>query len=187
MPGGPGVLREKKIAEIAAAVPPPIGTFLLTSKRAAGDVVAQQRRCRTNTVQLCDRLESGSYEELRRGMPGVSIVQVIHVNGEASIREAVQLAPYVDAILLDSGNASLPVKEMGGRGRVHDWRISRSIRDQVGIPIFLAGGLNAENIADAVRYVGPFGLDICNGVRADGNLSELKLAAIFRAVRRSLE
>jgi len=186
MPNGAG-LPEKKIAEITASVPPPIGTFLLTSKRAAGDVVAQQRRCRTNTVQLCSRLESGSYEELRRGMPGVSIVQTVYVTDETALQEAVQIAPYVDALLLESGSQALTARDTGSAGRARGLRISRAIRDQVGIPIFLGGGLKAEHVAEAIRYVGPFGLDVSSGVRTDGRLSELKLAALFREVRRHTE
>src|SRR3954453_15199287 len=124
MPSGPGVIPWERIAEIAAAVPPPIATFLLTCSQAAEEIVAQQRRCGTSVIQLCDRLERGTYADIRRALPGIRLVQVIHVGGEASIEEARDVARHVDAILLDSGNQSLAVKELGGTGRVHDWRLS---------------------------------------------------------------
>lgn len=183
MPSGPGVISEALIAEIAASVPPPIATFLLTCGQDVRDIIAQQRRCRTNTVQLCDRLTAGSYADLREAMPGVSLVQVIHVSGEASLEEALSVAPHVDALLLDSGNQSLAVKELGGTGRVHDWSISRRIREQSPVPIFLAGGLRPENVAEAIRQVGPFGLDLCSGVRTGGRLDEEKLGRFFARVR----
>ncbi|WP_375768516.1 phosphoribosylanthranilate isomerase [Archangium gephyra] len=183
MPSGPGVISEPLIAEIAASVPPPIGTFLLTCGQDARDIIAQQRRCRTNTVQLCDRLTTGSYAELRDAMPGVSLVQVIHVTGEESLAEALSVAPHVDALLLDSGNQSLAVKELGGTGRVHDWAISRRIREQVRVPVFLAGGLRPENVGEAIRQVGPFGLDLCSGVRTEGRLDTAKLARFFTQLR----
>ncbi len=182
MPSGPGVIDEELIAEIAARVPPPIATFLLTSRQDAESIIAQHRRLRTNTLQLVDRLERGTYADLRRALPGIALVQVIHVAGEDSIAEAQSLAPQVDALLLDSGNQSLAVKELGGTGRTHDWTISRRIRDAVGKPIFLAGGLKAENVAEAIREVEPFGLDLCSGVRTDGRLDEVKLAAFFAQV-----
>ncbi len=182
MPSGPGVIPESLIAEIAAAVPPPIATFLLTSSQDAGAIIAQQRRCRTNTVQLCDRLTSGNYADLRGAMPGVSLVQVIHVTGEESLQEALSVAPHVDALLLDSGNQSLMVKELGGTGRVHDWSVSRRIREQVRIPIFLAGGLRPENVREAIQQVGPFGLDLCSGVRTAGRLDEEKLGRFFARI-----
>jgi phosphoribosylanthranilate isomerase len=183
MPSGPGVISEEQIAEIAAAIPPPIGSFLLTSKQDVESIVAQQRRCGTNCVQLCDRLISGSTRDLKRALPGVSVVQVVHVTGPESVEEAIAVASVVDAILLDSGNQSLAVKELGGTGRRHDWNLSREIREQVSVPIFLAGGLNADNVGEATRAVEPFGLDLCSGVRTDGRLDREKLAEFFAAVK----
>jgi phosphoribosylanthranilate isomerase len=109
-------------------------------------------------------------------------VQVIHVTGEESIEEARAVAPLVDALLLDSGNQKLPVKELGGTGRTHDWRLSRRIRDEAGVPLFLAGGLNAGNVADAVQQVAPHGLDLCSSVRSDGRLDAAKLRGFFSAL-----
>jgi phosphoribosylanthranilate isomerase len=183
MPSGPGVIREEQIAEIAATIPPAIGSFLLTSKQDVASIVDQQRRCGTNCVQLCDRLSSGSPQELKAAMPGVSVVQVVHVTGAESVEEAMAVASGVDAILLDSGNQSLAVKELGGTGRQHDWSLSRRIREQVSVPIFLAGGLKPENVGEAIRAVEPFGLDLCSGVRTAGKLDREKLTRFFVAVK----
>ncbi len=185
MPSGPGVITEEQIAEIASSIPPPIATFLLASSQDVEAIIAQQRRCRTNTVQICDHLEHGSHADLRRAMPGISIVQVIHVRGEESIQEAISVSHLVDAILLDSGNQTSAVKELGGTGRVHDWTVSRKIRDAIRVPIFLAGGLRPGNVAGAIAQVGPFGLDVCSGVRSEGRLDEQKLAEFFAEVRRN--
>jgi len=185
MPSGPGIISEEKIAEICAALPPAVGSFLLTSKQDAAAIIAQQRRCGTNTIQLCDRPERGAYEQLRTAMPGVSIVQVIHVLSEDAIEEAREVAPHVHGILLDSGNPLLPRKELGGTGRTHNWEISRRIREAVDVPIFLAGGLHAGNVAEAIRVVRPYAVDVCTGVRTDGQLDVVKLTAFFEAVRRA--
>ena len=179
MPSGPGVIAESLIAKIAAVVPPAVATFLLTCKQDAASIIAQQRRCGVNTIQICDRLEEGSYDEMRAAMPGISLVQVIHVGGEESIEEAMFVGDHVDAVLLDSGNQSLAVKELGGTGRAHDWSISAMIRERVDVPVFLAGGLKAENVREAVEQVKPFGVDLCSGVRTNGKLDEEKLAAFF--------
>jgi phosphoribosylanthranilate isomerase len=183
MPSGPGVIDEQTIAEIAAAVPPPIATFLLTSRQDPEGIKAQHRRCRTTTIQLCDRLPPDARAELRQALPGIGLVQVVHVTGEASVAEALAVAPQVDALLLDSGNPSLAVKELGGTGRVHDWSLSRRIREECPVPVFLAGGLNCDNVAEAVRVVSPFGLDLCSGVRTAGRLDEVKLRNFFGAVK----
>ena len=111
------------------------------------------------------------------------MVQVVHVTGPESIEEAARIASYVDAILLDSGNQKLAVKELGGTGRTHDWSLSRAIRERIGIPLFLAGGLTPENVVQAIEEVGPFGLDLCSGVRTNGKLDVTKLKRFFSAVR----
>ncbi|WP_225410529.1 phosphoribosylanthranilate isomerase [Stigmatella hybrida] len=182
MPSGPGVISEERIAQIAAKVPPPVGTFLLSASTDVDALVAQHQRTRTNTLQLVDSLPAGHLQALRERLPGVRLVQVIHVTGPASLDEALSVAPWVDALLLDSGNPTLAVKELGGTGRVHDWEVSRRIREQASIPVFLAGGLRPENVLEAVRQVGPYGLDICSGLRTDGRLDEDKAFRFFRAL-----
>ena len=182
MPSGPGVIDETAIARIAAVVPPPIATFLLTSLHDAEEIIAQQRRCRTNTLQLCDYVEFSVYARLRAALPGIALVQVIHVTGDESVDHAQKVAEHVDALLLDSGNPALAVKELGGTGRVHDWSLSRRIRDAVPKPIFLAGGLRSTNVREAIAAVQPFGLDLCSGVRTNDILDEQKLRSFFEAV-----
>lgn len=184
MPSGPGVIEEAQIAEIIRTVPPAVATFFLTSRREADAILDQHHRCRPNTLQLVDHVAERELIKLRRALPGIALVQVIHVTGPESIDEARAIAPLVDAILLDSGNQKLAVKELGGTGRTHDWSISRKIREQCGRPLFLAGGLKADNVRDAIDQVQPFGLDLCSGVRTDGKLDASKLHAFFAAARK---
>ncbi|MFI5008132.1 MAG: phosphoribosylanthranilate isomerase [Solirubrobacterales bacterium] len=182
MPSGPGVIAEEMIAAIAGIVPPPVASFLLTSRQDVAGIVEQQRRTRVSTLQICDRLEPGAHRELRRGLPGIALVQVVHVTGPESVEEAMAVAGEADAILLDSGNQSLAVKELGGTGRRHDWRLSRRIRESVPVPIFLAGGLRAENVQEAIAEVAPFALDVCSGVRTAGRLDPQKLERFVAAI-----
>src|SRR5688572_23453686 len=135
MPSGPGPIDEADIAAIAAAVPPPTETFLLTALTDAEAVAAQHRRCGTTALQLVDALEEVELRRLRRLLPDVRLVQVIHVSGTESVDDARAAAPLVDTILLDSGNPTLAVKELGGTGRVHDWAISRRIAQSCTRPV----------------------------------------------------
>ena len=183
MPSGPGVISEELAAQISAAIPTGINKFLLTSKEESDSIISQQRRVGADTLQLCNQLSLAQYEELRRAIPRVSLVQVLHVLGEETLEEALRIGPNVDGILLDSGNPNAPVKELGGTGRVHNWEISKKIVEAVKTPVFLAGGLNANNIRDAIHVVRPFGVDVCSGVRTDGNLDRKKLSAFFEAIR----
>jgi phosphoribosylanthranilate isomerase len=184
MPSGPGVIPEPTIARVAARVPPGVATFLLTSLQGAAAIAEQQRRLRTGAVQMVDSQAPDSYASLRAALPGIGLVQVVHVRGPESVEEALALARHVDALLLDSGNPGLAVKELGGTGRRHDWSISRRIREAVSVPVYLAGGLRPENVAEAIESVGPFGLDLCTGVRSEGRLDPAKLERFVGAAWR---
>ncbi|HEY0081403.1 MAG TPA: phosphoribosylanthranilate isomerase [Pyrinomonadaceae bacterium] len=182
MPSGPGIITDERAREIAASVPPTVASFLLTSRQSAPSIIEQQHYVRSNTLQLVDRLTHGTYRDLRDALPGIGLVQVIHVQDEESLEEALRVAPETDAILLDSGDQRLAVKLLGGTGRTHDWALSRRIVEQVKRPVFLAGGLKPENVRDAIELVGPFGLDICSGVRTGGRLDERKLSTFFEQI-----
>ncbi|MEP6906298.1 MAG: phosphoribosylanthranilate isomerase [Gemmatimonadales bacterium] len=182
MPSGPGPIEEELIAAIVATVPRGVETFLLTSETTADAIIAQQKRTGASTLQLVDRVDDSAHRAIRVALPGIKIVQVIHVSGEESLDEAIAIAPDVDALLLDSGNPSLPVKELGGTGRRHDWSISRRIVEASPVPVWLAGGLKASNVAEAIRGVRPFGVDVCSGVRTDGRLDLEKLNSFFEAI-----
>lgn len=182
MPSGPGVISENEIINIVKSVPSKIETFLLTSKQDSNLIINQIQQCRTSTVQIVDNLVRGNYKDIKKQFPNVTIVQVIHVNNENDIRIAKELSELADALLLDSGNQSLKIKELGGTGRTHNWEISREIVKSVNVPVYLAGGLNHKNVVEAIVQVQPFGIDLCSGVRTNGKLDRIKLKKLFDAV-----
>ncbi len=200
MPSGPGVISEELIAEIAAGVPPPVATFLLTPLTEPDAIVAQWRRCRTSTIQLVSSLlpaAAGADADVRglapaqvlaavrAQLPGVKLVPVVHVEGEGAIDEACLLVGAgADALLLDSGRPGAKTPELGGTGRVHDWAISRRLVETVApVPVFLAGGLKPENVREAIEAVRPFGVDVCSGVRSDGKMDMVKLHGVALWIR----
>lgn len=183
MPSGPGPIPDKLIQSIARHIHPPVSSFLLTSEQSATNIIEHVKKVNTTTVQIVDRLTEGSYADIRHALPYLGIVQVIHVRGEESIEEARAVQEMVDAILLDSGNPLGSVKTLGGTGKTHNWSISRKIVERIKVPVFLAGGLHAGNVKEAINEVRPFGVDICSGVRTNGSLDPEKLAAFMEAVR----
>lgn len=182
MPSGPGVITEEMIREIAKWTPPPVSTFLLISETEADQIIAQHKRLRTSTIQLVDSVTLNTYKDLRMALPGVKLVQVIHVIDEFSVADAINRSHYVDALLLDSGNPNLSVKELGGTGRLHDWDLSQKIRQNSQVPIFLAGGINAKNVKNAINKVKPYGIDLCSSIRVNGELDEYRLLDFFNVL-----
>ena len=165
------------------SAPPMVSTFLLTSETKAAAVIDHYKKVNTSTIQIVDALENRDYEQIKNQLPHVKIVQVIHVLDDKSVAEAIGVSGYVDAVLLDSGNPNLETKELGGTGRTHNWDLSRQIRDQIDIPVFLAGGINHNNVKQAIEHVQPFGVDLCSSVRTNGKLDENKLKLFFQTIQ----
>jgi phosphoribosylanthranilate isomerase len=185
MPSGPGVLNAERIEALLPTVPPPVAPVVLTSAQDPATIVAQQRRLRAAVLQLVDHVDPEHYATLRAALPGTKLMQVVHVTGPDAVPRAAGLDGQVDAVLLDSGRPDADVAELGGTGRTHDWDLSRAIVERLSTPVFLAGGLHADNVADALRSVRPFGVDLCSGVRTNGVLDGSKLRAFMRAVRQT--
>jgi phosphoribosylanthranilate isomerase len=183
MPSGPGPIPDELIASIARMIHPPVASFLLTSEQSAKGIIEHVKKVNTNTVQIVDELTEGSYDEIRKALPHLRIVQVIHVNDKGSIEQALQLQDHVDAFLLDSGNPLAAIKTLGGTGKVHNWEISSELVKAVKVPVFLAGGLNESNVSKAIDLVQPFAVDVCSGVRTEGKLDPQKLGAFVQSVR----
>lgn len=182
MPSGPGPISDDKIAEICRWAPPGVETVLLSSETTADGLTAHAARCQPSVLQIVDGPNPDAYAALRTAHPSLKLMQVIHVEDGTAIERARIAAAHVDAILLDSGRPSAMVKELGGTGRTHDWAISARLVAAVAKPVFLAGGLSAENVAEAVRQVRPYGLDLCSKVRTDDRLDQAKLTAFMKAV-----
>ncbi len=182
MPSGVGPISDQLIADIARCVPSTIETFLLTSRVQADAIIGHHNFCGTTTIQLVDHVAHDDLRKLRQRLPGVRLLQVIHVLDEHSITQAVAVAPLVDMILLDSGNPALKIKELGGTGRTHNWRLSKIIRERIKVPLFLAGGLNPGNVSEAIMAVQPYGVDLCSGIRTNGRLVGAGLSAFFDSV-----
>ena len=182
MPSGPGIISDDEILKISSFTPPGVDTFLLTQETTIEGILKHAHRTHTKSIQLVDAVPTSIYHELRSRLPFINLIQVIHVLDQNSVKEAIALATLVDALLLDSGNPNLDIKELGGTGRTHNWALSKEIVDSVDTPVFLAGGLSPQNIVKAYEQVNPFGFDICSGVRTNGKLDEQKLKAFFAAL-----
>lgn len=177
MPSGPGTLQDEEIRALAAIVPPGVDSFLLSSRTTATALAEQIDYCGCSTIQIVTHIEPQELAALASARPAVRRVQVIHVEGPEALELIDAYEPFVHAFLLDSGRPNAATAELGGTGRTHDWTISKRFVGQTTRPVFLAGGLGPANVQDAISSVGAFGLDLCSGVRTEGQLDETKLAA----------
>jgi phosphoribosylanthranilate isomerase len=183
MPSGPGIISDELIAQISKRISPNNSTWLLTSEIESKKIIAQHKKTNTTTIQIVYKIKYANYCEIRNALPDIKIAQVVHILGDDSIEEAKRVSEFVDYLLLDSGNPNLPIKQLGGTGKTHNWSISKRICQEVNVPVYLAGGLNSKNINGAIEYVKPYGVDLCSGVRTDQKLDETKLIEFFSKVK----
>jgi len=179
MPSGPGVLTLAQAAEIAADAPEAARPVLLTSSGTAAGIAAQAARVGVTAVQVVRHIAAAEARALAAS--GLHYVQVVHVEGRDCLDLIDVYGGHCTAFLLDSGRPS--GAELGGTGRVHDWGVSAQFRRRSPRPVFLAGGLTPDNVAEAIAQVRPAGVDICSGLRRNGALDPGLLAAFMAAVR----
>jgi phosphoribosylanthranilate isomerase len=183
MPSGPGVVDDDRLGELVARVPPTILPVLLTARRGVEEIVDQVEALRPGAVQLVAPVDGGTLGRLRERIPGVRLIPVVHVTGPEAAVRADEVARHADLILLDSGRPGAPVPELGGTGRTHDWSLSARIVRASPVPVILAGGLHPGNVGEAVQRVGPWGVDVCTGVRAGSRIDPPRLRSFVSAAR----
>ncbi len=183
MPSGPGVIADTLARDIARSVPPGVASVLLTSRTEAEDIADHVAFCGVNTVQIVNHIDPAVHERLEQLVPAVRRLQVIHVESGEALRLIRFYADRVHGFLLDSGRPGAAVPELGGTGRAHDWTVSAEFVRRSALPVFLAGGLNPGNVAEAIRQVGPYGVDLCSGLRSPVRLDETKLRAFMLAIK----
>lgn len=185
MPTPVGVIDDGLAASIARRIPPPVAGVALTSEQTAEAMAAHVERVGINTLQVVHHGDPAVLDALRGMMPRLRIIQVVHVEGEDALALIDRYKDVADAFLLDSGKPSAGGRALGGTGQTHDWQVSAAFVKASPRPVFLAGGLNPDNIEEAIRAVRPFGVDVCSRLRTDGALDTEKLHAFLEGVRRA--
>ena len=165
MPSGPGPIAADRIAEIVGAVPTGVTAVLLTAHTDADSIIGHARTTGVTAVQIVGEVPSDVRLSIKAAAGSIDILQVVHVGGPEALEQAQPAAVGSDFVLLDSGRPSALVPELGGTGRTHDSAVSAQIVSRLDVPVFLAGGLGPENVAEAIRTVRPAGVDLCSGIR----------------------
>ncbi|CAD6494085.1 MAG: N-(5'-phosphoribosyl)anthranilate isomerase [Candidatus Argoarchaeum ethanivorans] len=175
----------KTASELIKKVPPFIDSVLVIMPETAEKVIEMAYTAHPTTVQLHNFTSYKLLEEIQSlRSQGINIIQTVAIPEQAieeinNFHQHIKnLSKYVDAVLLDTKIS----KRSGGTGKTHNWRISRAITEKSSLPVILAGGLNHQNVEDAVRIVKPFAVDTASGVETEGAKDEYKVRMfIYRA------
>lgn len=150
-------------AELSAATPSFVNRVLVTHLEEAGAILELADRVGVDTIQVHGLVDRATLRAVHAGAHGRTVVRAVHVTGADAVARARESAADSDAVLLDSRTAD----RLGGTGRTHDWSVSARIVGElarIGRPVILAGGLNADNVEQAIAAVHPFGVDVNSGV-----------------------
>jgi len=166
----------QQASDIVAALPPFCSAVLVTHLARPPDVIRAARIANVSTLQLHGDTSAPEAIRIKQQLPYIKTYKAVHVLGENAISHAQRYVGAVDGIVLDT--AITETGQIGGTGKTHDWRISHKIVRSVPLPVILAGGLNPDNVAEAIETVRPFAVDVNSGVsHSDGSkdLQKLKL------------
>jgi phosphoribosylanthranilate isomerase len=167
---------------LAIAVPPLVSRVLVTH---ISDVATVTNLCSAvscDTLQLHSDVSADEIDELRKLLDSPRIIAKISIDGAEAISRALLLSNVADALVVDSIDRA--ADRVGGTGKVHDWSISARIVERCSCPVILAGGLTPTNVVEAIRTVGPWGVDVNTGVKGpDGSRSEELMRQFVDAIR----
>jgi phosphoribosylanthranilate isomerase len=174
---------EPVLAErIARSVPPFLTAVLVTHLDEPEGLLRLADDVACPVLQLHSDWSAAALRRLGPRLAPRKIVGKVSVESDAAIDRAQAIEPFVDAIVLDTRDRT--TDRVGGTGMVHDWSISARIAARARVPIILAGGLTPENVAEAVRTVKPWGVDVNSGVEtADGSKDERRVRQFIEAAR----
>jgi phosphoribosylanthranilate isomerase len=174
-PGSPRRCELDAAVEIAGAVKRRVEVAGVFVNATLGHLTATAEAVGLTMLQLHgDEGPAYCSEAARR--TGCKVIKAVRVRSGADVRALA--AFHTDYHLLDSYTAGVP----GGTGETFAWDIARAHRSRV--PVILSGGLNPDNVADAIAAVGPFAVDVASGIeRTPGVKDHHKLEAFAAAVR----
>ena len=176
------VVTPAEAAEMVRRLPPFIEPVAVTHLQGTDDLINLVRDSRCTTLQIQDAIEPSEMDTIRDALPFAKIVKAVHVIDESAIKVGKLYEPYADALILDSRTR----EKIGGTGIPHDWNISATIVANSAIPVILAGGLTPGNVAEAIRRVRPYGVDVHTGIKRDSVRDPEKTLMFAREARGAL-
>ncbi|MBW2990055.1 phosphoribosylanthranilate isomerase [Candidatus Woesearchaeota archaeon] len=151
----------KEAKDMIRKLPLEVTSVFVTYLKASKPIIGIAEEIRPSVIQLHNDISLEEIGKIRKALPGIKLTKSISVIGEKSIKEAKRYERYVDFILLDTKSG----KRKGGTGMTHNWDISRKIVRSLDKKVFLAGGLNPDNVGEAVKKVKPYAVDTNSGVK----------------------
>jgi phosphoribosylanthranilate isomerase len=156
----PRNLTLERAERLLRQVPIFVDSVVVTAPQSINGLTEICEKLKPKAIQIHGKKSFGA-SELREQIKDSRLIKTVYVTKDALNETAIEELKAFDAVLLDSFTNG----QYGGTGRVHDWNLSRQIREAVEpLPLILAGGLKPENVKKAILTVQPYAVDVASGV-----------------------
>jgi phosphoribosylanthranilate isomerase len=161
-------------ADIVKCMPPFVTPVIVMMPSAAEEAIEAAGVIGPGAIQLQGDEPPEMLLEIKKALPHIKLIKAVHVGSGGEMDKARSYEGTADAILLDTMSPG-----RGGSGRTHDWTLSGEIVADIRSPVVLAGGLSPSNVAEAIKRVRPFAVDVASGVEGNGRVKDIKLIEQF--------
>lgn len=159
-----------KAKEIASFVKNKCDVSLVTHLTDAKKIIDLTKFIGNNIIQLHSDISEEEVEKIAKELKDVKLVRLIHISKDGKICTDYKNMKYGDFYLLDSFNSQ--TNQVGGTGIIHDWNKSKELIEVLNKPTFLAGGLDPDNVYDAIKIVKPYGVDVNSGCKNETGIKD---------------
>ena len=169
---------DKKTAkEICDFVDKRCDISLVTHLKNSEEIIKLTKFIGNNVIQLHSDIDEYEVENIKKSLPNVKLVRLVHISNDGEIVTNIDSIKYADYYLLDSFN--LKTNQVGGTGLIHDWYKSKELIKLLNKPTFLAGGLNPDNVEEAIKIVQPYGVDVNSGCKNKNGVKDAEKVKLF--------
>ena len=162
---------------IKDALPKDIKTTLITHLESGDKIIEIAKFIDVDYIQLHSHLDEAEVEKIHNALPDKKLLRLIHIDTDGKLLNDISKMKYVDFYFTDSIN--LKTNQFGGTGLKHNLETDRRLVETLGKPVFIAGGLNPDNVYEAVKYCHPYGVDVNTGCRASNGLRDKEKTKAF--------
>ena len=167
-------ITKEQAREIKLSLPKNIKTTLITHLEKASEIIEIADFIDVDYIQLHSHLPESEVKIIHEALPNKKLLRLIHIDSDGTILNDINNIEFVDFYFTDSINTK--TNQVGGTGLVHNINTDKDLVNKLDKPVFIAGGLNPANVAEAVRFCKPYGVDVNSGCRAvDGSRDRQKV------------
>jgi len=167
----PRNLQLSEARKLIKLVPLFVNSVVVTINESLEEIIEMYKHLQPTSIQIHGKKIQSDLKSLKEEIPNLFLIGSVKAAPFSAIKKSKDISKNVDAVLIDSYVKG----KNGGTGVVHNWDLSLRIKEVIApTPLILAGGLKPENVADAIRSVQPYAVDVSSGVEKKPGIKDHK-------------